>query len=125
MKARVKATGEIVDVYERYDDLAMETVFEELAGSYRPDELDFSVDEEKEAEGAVISGWVARDNGGFISLFSYCPDRVIHDDLGFWGHNDGSHEIDMPQDSFPSLTWDDDPIEVEITIKPKKKSSTK
>lgn len=50
MKAIVKATGEIVDVYERYDDLAMETVFEELAGSYRPDELDFSVDEAEETE---------------------------------------------------------------------------
>lgn len=76
--------------------------------------------QEKDAD-TVISGWVARDKGGFISLFSYCPDRVIHDDLGFWGHNDGSDEIDLPKDSFPDLTWDSEPLEVEIIIKRKKK----
>ena len=68
----------------------------------------------------VIQGWVARDAGGFISLFSYCPDRVMHDNLGFWGHNDGSDEIDLPKNSFPDLTWSDDPIEVELIIKRKK-----
>lgn len=68
----------------------------------------------------VIQGWVARDAGGFISLFSYCPDRVMHDNLGFWGHNDGSDEIDLPKNAFPDLTWDDDPIEVELIIKRKK-----
>lgn len=74
--------------------------------------------QEKDAD-AVIQGWVARDNGGFISLFSYRPDRVIHNDLGFWGHNDGSDEIDLPRSSFPDLTWDSDPIEVELIIKRK------
>ena len=78
--------------------------------------------QEKDAEDTVISGWVARDNGGFISLFSYCPNRVIHDDLGYWGHNDGSDEIDLPKDSFPDLTWESDPEPVEIIIKRKKKN---
>lgn len=40
MLARVKATGEIVEVYERYDDLAMESTYTELARIYHPDELD-------------------------------------------------------------------------------------
>lgn len=70
----------------------------------------------------MIAGWVARDNGGFISLFSYLPDRVIKDDLGFWGHNDGSDEIDLPISSFPDLTWSDDPEPVEIILKRKKKN---
>lgn len=78
--------------------------------------------QEKDAEDTVISGWVARDNGGFISLFSYCPNRVIHNDLGYWGHNDGSDEIDLPKDSFPDLTWESDPEPVEIIIKRKKKN---
>lgn len=76
--------------------------------------------QDKDAD-TVIQGWVARDKGGFISLFSYCPDRVIHDDLGFWGHNDGSDEIDLPKSSFPDITWESDPIEVELIIKRKKK----
>lgn len=121
MKAKVKATGEIVDVYERYDDLAMETVFEELAGSYRPDELDFSVDETKEVEGEVISGWVARDSNGNLSLFEVKPERVRYmrnNNEGLWM---AKSMTDFVSDSFHSLTWDDDPIEVEIIIKPKKK----
>lgn len=73
-----------------------------------------------DAEEPLISGWVARDKGGFISLFSYRPDRVIHDDLGFWGHNDGSDEIDLPKSSFPDLTWESDPEPVEIILKRKK-----
>ena len=74
--------------------------------------------QEKDAD-TVIQGWVARDNGGFISLFLYRPDRVIHNDLGFWGHNDGSDEIDLPRSSFSDLTWDSDPLPVEIIIKRK------
>lgn len=70
---------------------------------------------------SVIQGWVARDNGGFISLFSYRPDRVTKDNLGYWGRDDGSDEIDLPKSSFPDLTWDSDPEEVEITLKRKKK----
>lgn len=81
---------------------------------------DFLGKQESKQE-TVIQGWVARDAGGFISLFSYCPDRVMHDNRGFWGHNDGSDEIDLPKNSFPDLTWDSDPIEVEIIIKRKKK----
>lgn len=114
MKAIVKATGEIVDVYERYDDLAMETVFEELAGSYRPDELDFSVDKAEESEDAVISGWVARDMDGSVFLYQNEPDRNVYEWRAYMMHS-------LPESSFPSLTWDDDPMEVEITIKPKKK----
>lgn len=43
MLARVKATGEIVEVYERYDDLAMESTYTELARIYHPDELDLDI----------------------------------------------------------------------------------
>lgn len=80
MKARVKATGEIVDVYERYDDLAMETVFEELAGSYRPDELDFSVCEAEESESDLrISVAKLRDILEDVASSQFVP-RVLDDD---------------------------------------------
>lgn len=76
--------------------------------------------QEKDAD-TVIQGWMGRDKDGFISLFLYRPDRVIHDDLGYWGYDDNRYEIDIPQSLFPDLTWDDEPIEVEIIIKRKKK----
>lgn len=69
-----------------------------------------------EKEAAVMEGWVARDNGGFISLFSHRPDRVIKEDLGFWGREDGSNEIDLPRYSFPSVTWQSEPKKVRLII---------
>lgn len=69
----------------------------------------------------VIQGWVARDNGGFISLFSYLPKRSTHANAGYWGFDDGRDEIDLPKSLFPDITWESDPIEVELIIKRKKK----
>ena len=69
-----------------------------------------------DAEETVISGWVARDKCGFISIFSYRPNRVIKEDLGFWGHGDESHEIDLPRDFFPSVTWESGPKKVRLIV---------
>lgn len=79
----------------------------------------YALGKQESKQETVIQGWVARDAGGFISLFSYCPDRVMHDNLGFWGHNDGSDEIDLPKNSFPDLTWESEPEQVEIILKRK------
>lgn len=80
MLAKVKKTGEIVDVYERYDELAMETVFEELAGSYSRDELDFSVDETKESESDLrISVEKLRDILEDVASSQFAP-RILDDD---------------------------------------------
>lgn len=80
MLAKVKKTGEIVDVYERYDELAMETVFEELAGSYSRDELDFSVDETKESDTAQsISVSKLRDILEDVASSQFAP-RILDDD---------------------------------------------
>lgn len=110
--ATMRDFDKTIKAWDAYD---MEQAFEAGANL-------FLGKQEKDAEDTVISGWVARDNGGFISLFSYCPNRVIHDDLGYWGHNDGSDEIDLSKDSFPDLTWESDPEPVEIIIKRKKKN---
>lgn len=65
---------------------------------------------------ATISGWVARDRNGSLSLFQGYPER--QENLGYW--RDCQDEFGLADTDFPSLTWQDDPIEVEITIKPKK-----
>lgn len=64
---------------------------------------------------ATISGWVARDNGGGLYLHSIRPRKGAME----W-HGD-RQPFTLPIGSFPSLTWQDEPIEVEITIKPKKR----
>lgn len=125
MKARVKATGEIVEVYERYDDLAMETVYEELARSYSRDELDFSVPEtRKEAkenaktfasETAVLEGWVARDMDGGLFLYPFKPYRKS---AWFAIPKDEEYNAAMQIDKslFPSVTWQSEPKKVRIEL---------
>lgn len=79
------------------------------------------------SESNIISGWVARNKNGLLSLFKlYHPERGYdyNGDFGEWGTVIG-HQMIIPYRFFPSLTWDDEPMEVEITIKPKKQSSTK
>lgn len=66
-----------------------------------------------DAEDAVISGWVARDCDGDVFLYQNEPDRNEIAWNGYMMHS-------LPIDSFPDLTWDDDPIEVELTVKRKK-----
>lgn len=70
------------------------------------------------AEETVISGWVARDaDTQLVYLYSSMPTRGIN----MWnGH--GSLLMPLDVNKFPDLTWDDDPIEVELIIKRKKKT---
>lgn len=78
--------------------------------------------QEKDAD-TVISGWVARDQDAYISLFEDNPERDTYDKndipYGFWDDNTG-HHIELPITSFPDLTWYSEPQEVEIIIKRKK-----
>ncbi len=75
--------------------------------------------QEKDAE-TVICGWVARASDGHLALFKRKPDREIYmrSNNGLWF---GGSMTELDSTSFPELTWDDDPIEVEIIIKRKKK----
>lgn len=75
--------------------------------------------QEKDAD-TVISGWVARASDGHLALFKRKPDREIYmrSNNGLWF---GGSMTKLDSTSFPDLTWDDDPIEVEIIIKRKKK----
>lgn len=71
--------------------------------------------QEKDAD-TVISGWVARDKNGDLFMYSTKPewDRLT----GMWY---GERALITPSnDLFPDLTWESDPIEVELIIKRKK-----
>ena len=72
--------------------------------------------QEKDAD-TVIQGWVARDDDGqLLYLYDSMPTRGIN----MWNDH-GSLLTHLDDNLFPNLTWESDPIEVEITIKRKKK----
>lgn len=68
---------------------------------------------------ATISGWVARTQNGTLGLLRIKPERRCGDWwIGVAPKDPAIYRL--PSELFPALTWQDDPIEVEITIKPKK-----
>lgn len=73
--------------------------------------------QEKDAEETVICGWVARDKTGYLVLHYKEPHRTLGNAKWYSAQSQKS----LPRDSFPDLTWESDPIEVEIIIKRRKK----
>lgn len=110
MKARRKSDGAIIEVREWRG--ASDVIYSspDMNQFYQASDLDFDLD----AENTVISGWVARDADGDMFLYQNEPNRIEITWFGYMMHS-------LPKDSFPDLTWDDDPIEVELIIKRKKK----
>lgn len=78
--------------------------------------------QEEDDEDTVIQGWVARSkdcpNDLGLRVYTVKPDRRENRN-GWNGHGEMSYLIDCRL--FPDLTWEDDPQEVEIIIKRKKK----
>lgn len=64
-----------------------------------------------------MQGYVTRDPDGRLSLFLNRPIRNTYE---FW-QSPKIREIEheLPESAFPDLTWDDEPIEVEILIRRK------
>lgn len=81
--------------------------------------------QEKDAEDTVIQGWVCRDKkDNVLYLHAEKPYRAQGgydecDDLDWWENDCGSY-LPLGKSVFPNLTWESDPIEVEIIIKRKK-----
>lgn len=120
MKAKVINTGEIVEVYERYDDFAGETRFEPIVPYYRPDELDFDVPQDATEE-VTIEGYAARWHDGEITVFQKEPYIFADMDNGterkFYGSQDEC-KLFLPNDALPSVTYKNSPKKVKITITP-------
>lgn len=54
--------------------------------------------------------WIARDKDNELWLYSSKPHRVS----GCW--TSGYYEALLPEEMFPELTWDNEPVEVELKI---------
>ena len=68
--------------------------------------------EKEQPQEPKTKGWVARwKDSTKIFVFDEKPFR-----LGNEWHSETERKIRIPQYSFPDLTWDDEPIEVELEI---------
>ena len=113
MKARRKLDGKIIEVTERQS-WNKEVIYVCNGTFYRTSELDFNADESD----TVIQGWVARDKSGDLFVYRTKPIRNIYTKRWESEHSD----IDIYNNLLLlDLTWSDDPQEVEIIIKRKKK----
>lgn len=79
-----------------------------------------------DSEATVIRGWVARDkfeDTNLGSLFIYPVKPIRKKDGWFALPQDCENNAAMRINSalFPEVTWKNSPIEVELTIKPKKR----
>ncbi len=114
MKAKIKATGEVVEV----EQLTRTTAVCLANGKiYNKQQLDINIDSPQPT--ATIEGWVARD-GDNLLYFYYTPCRA-RGKSSHWTSMAVGSPFQLPSNIFPDLTWQDEPIEVEITIKPKER----
>lgn len=58
--------------------------------------------------------WIARDKDGTLSLYRDKPVRAGIEPYRWWG--DEVDGFDLDSSLFPNLTWEDEPIEVDLTI---------
>lgn len=74
-------------------------------------------------ENTKIKGWVAVDSDTMgnrrVSFFPQKPVRDLLTEYEYWAATSPNYEvIQLNSDTFPNITWENDPIEVEVTIKP-------
>lgn len=114
MKAIRKSDGKVIEVTEK-SSWNKEKIYTADGIFYRKEDLDFNVEE---AEEVTIDGWVARDSNGTLWICSEEPQRYSD-----WWIIDTDEEYtkkELPSYLFPALTWQSDPLEVTVTVKPKK-----
>ena len=60
--------------------------------------------------------WVARDENGDLGLFEEKPFRVEFQPYAkYWDVlSTGASRLQIPSNRFPELTWEDEPLEVEL-----------
>lgn len=114
MKARIIATDEIIEVTkreERVGSIVYIVYATEDGELFQDTDLDFL----PEKETAVLEGWVARDENEKLHLFMDVEPRRLTDEGRWWDRDYVSREL--PQFSFPSVTWQSEPNKVRIILK--------
>ena len=120
MKAKVKATGEIVEIMD-YDDFKV-TVYRNneteffAQNEYSRDEVEFPPPDTPEE--TSLNGWICRDKDGDLNFF-YGGDKPRKEDgEDYWCATFGSNFEYLPKSLYPNVTWETEPQKVKITITP-------
>ena len=109
MKAIRKSDGKVIEVEPQ-------RFMEQDGYMYAHSVLDFIV---VEAEEVTIDGWVARNKDNSLYLFKAEP--WYNSPRGYWDdHLMSIGCFSIPSESFPHITFDNSPIEITLTLKPKK-----
>lgn len=103
--ATMRDFDKTIKAWDAYD---MEQAFESGANLF--------LGKQEKNVNAVAQGWAARDKSGDLYIYTCKPERIIN--LGYWGGN--VTDITPSNDLFPDLTWESDPLQVEIILKRKK-----
>ena len=117
MLAKRKSDGKVIEVEPtsyfnmKTDEEYRRCLFD--GKHYKLSELDFNVEEPEEV---IIDGWVARDKSGDLFIYARKPERDFI--KSYWEGE--TSDITPDNGLFPDITWESDPLEVTITIKPKK-----
>jgi hypothetical protein len=62
-----------------------------------------------------VHGWIARDKDGLLGFYSDKPQRF--DDKAWWCDPGCYTALALPPESYPEITWESEPIEVELIIR--------
>ena len=125
MKAKVKASGDIIEVKEWRGSSNVVYSTPDMNMFYAADEVEILSEKSEEA---VLEGWVCRDGcedikDSILRLYlkgepfpeNDKPERVGMDYLQMWKGANGLH---LPSEMFPEITWSSELKRVRITITP-------
>jgi len=76
--------------------------------------IEFMQEQQKDKQIVSIEGWAARDKNGHLNFFLGKPHRIKNTrGEEYWV---GHARMKQPNEFFPELSWNDEPIEVELLI---------
>lgn len=116
MKAKITSNGEITDVLQWHSDHDVIYSTPDKTKFYHPSEVEIIPDNPHEA----TIGWIARDKDGCL-IFFYDGDEPRRDPEAESWHIPFGRTFDcLPNDFFPLLTYDSDPLKAILTLTPVK-----
>lgn len=73
-------------------------------------------------DSVTLTRWVAKDkDGGDVNMHCTKPFRYKCENIEYWIDGNAAYKLapSFVNKLFPDLTWEDEPVEIEITVKRK------
>lgn len=65
----------------------------------------------------TIKGWIARNEDNSLGIFFLCPPQRINEKRYKYWFGGTNNRKQLDNNWFPEITWESDPVEVELSIK--------